>query len=188
MSKSNYEVEFQNAIQRTKDWGLNAPLFKPSERRFFNDKGLRKLNTLLQDSLGKMHPKEVSQQCFAINYSMQEQLEALLGTDLTYTLGYVEYNQRNVFYTPEDELEALLGTPVSMRPINLHAWLTSPSYEIIDLTFGTTYGVVNNDPRCYGLMCAQHHSLFTKDFIHHPQVVGDDFLSAIGGILQVNWG
>lgn len=188
MSTSNYEVEFQNAIQRTKAWGLDAPSFKPSERRLLNDKGVRKLNKLLQNSLGKMPPSQVSQQCFAMNFFMQEQLEALLGTDLTYTLGYVEFNQHNVFYTPEEQLEALLGTPASMRPVNLHAWLTSPSYEIIDLTFGTTYGVVHNDPSCYGLIYAQHHSLFTKDFIHHPQVVGDDFLSAIGGILQVNWG
>jgi hypothetical protein len=185
MNTSNYETEFSDAIKRADSWGLCAPYFKASEKRYLDDSGTKKLQKGVQSIFEKMSPDEVSQQCFAVTLSLQKLLEKLLGTQLSYTLGYVEMVGRNIFYTPENELKKLMGAPPSMRSYNLHAWLTSPSYEIIDLTFGTTFGVVLNKPECIGASVAQHHSELKKGLAYHPQIIGDDFLVEIGALLRV---
>jgi len=181
---SGYEKEFHDAIERTDSWGLCAPYFKTSDKRYIDEKILQKLTEYLQEFFEKRDIRQISQQCFAVNFLMQRQVEKLLGTSLTYTLGYVEHIQQKVFYTPEEQLRERLSAPPSLRPVDLHAWLTSPSYEIIDLTFSTTYGVAYDTPECIGLVAAQHHSLFNEALIHHPQIVGKDFLAAIGLLVQ----
>jgi len=187
MGTSGYENEFQDALERTDSWGLCAPYFKASDKQYIDQNSLQKLAESFKDFLRELHPSQISQQCFAVNYFMQRPLEKLLGTPLAYTLGYVEHNQNNLFYTPEDQLRGRLSTPASLKPIDLHAWLTTPSYEIIDLTLSTTFGVATDNPECIGLIAAQHHSLFTKDLRHHPQIIGKDFLSTIGLLLRIDW-
>lgn len=187
MPVHQYEIEFQNALGRTASWGLQVPNFEPNSKILMDKSGLKSLQILLQNVMGEIPEEGVSQQCFAITYLMKEKLEELFKTELTYTLGYVELERRPVFYTPEKQLKSLIDKPLLNRSFNLHAWLTTPSYEIIDLTFGTTYGVVNNKPEAIGGIAAQHCSLFTDGFIHHPQLIGEDYLSAIGAIVQVGW-
>lgn len=179
-----YETEFHEALERTDLWGLCAPYFRATDSCFVEG-NIQKIGTLLQKTLGRFSAEHVSQQCFAVTFFMKEQLESMLENTLTYTLGYVELNQKNVFYTPYEKLKELLINPVTSGPVNLHAWLTTPAYEIIDLTFSTTYGVVNNDPSCIGGMMAQHHSAFTQDLKHHPQIIGEDFLYEIGAIKEL---
>ncbi|WP_230472655.1 hypothetical protein [Gibbsiella quercinecans] len=84
-------------------------------------------------------------------YVVQDALEEALQTPLYYTLGYVDCEKRPVFYTSESQLKNNLGNPMSGAvAINLHAWLTTPNMEIIDITFATTYGIVNNVPSVIG--------------------------------------
>jgi hypothetical protein len=67
--------------------------------------------------------------------------------------------------------------------INLHAWLTTPNMEIIDLTFATTYGIVNNVPSVIGRCSFQHYSAFNENMVYHPQLVGEDYLKQIGALV-----
>ncbi|WP_244964637.1 hypothetical protein [Pantoea stewartii] len=177
---SGYEKEFHDAIERTDSWGMCAPYFKPSTKRYIDEKALQKITEYLEIFIEGRDIKLISQQCFAVNLFMQKKLERILGTSLMYTLGYVEHNHHKVFYTPEEQLRKRLSAPPSLHPSDLHAWLTSPSYEIIDLTFFTTYGVACDLPLCIGGVAAQHHSLFNEALIHHPQIVGIEFLDTIG--------
>ncbi|WP_254367282.1 hypothetical protein [Pantoea ananatis] len=185
---SDYEKEFHEAIERTDSWGLCAPYFRMSDKRYTDESTPQKLTECLQNFFEGRDIRQISQKCFAVNFFMQRQVEKLLGTSLTYTLGYVEHNQHKVFYTPEEQLRERFSAPPSLRSVDLHAWLTSPSYEIIDLTFSTTYGVVFDAPECIGLVAAQHYSLFNEALIHHPQIVGKDFLDAIGVLLRLDEG
>ena len=109
-------------------------------------------------------------------------LERALGVPLAFTLGYVEYNGRNVFYSDTRELKAMLHKGMSSPALNLHAWLTLPSHEVIDMTFGTTYGVVTQTPSVIGRMCFLHPDDMTADMQYHPQVIGEDYLERVGGM------
>ncbi|WP_455817151.1 hypothetical protein [Pseudomonas cerasi] len=182
---SGYEQEFHDAIERTDSWGLCAPYFKASDKRYIDENSLQKLTEYLDVFFQKTDMRQLSQQCLAANFSMQRQIEKLLGTPLIYTLGYIEHYQNNIFYTPEEHLKEQLHVPVALGPVNLHAWLTSPSYEIIDLTLSTTLGVASDTPALIGSVIAKHHSLFPEDLVHHPQFVGTDFLSAIGQLIYI---
>ncbi|MDD1193724.1 hypothetical protein PT209_27510, partial [Klebsiella pneumoniae] len=75
--------------------------------------------------------------------------------------------------------------PVSgVGAIDLHAWLTTPNLEIIDLTFATTYGIVNDIPSVIGRSSFQHYSEFNVNMVYHPQLIGDDYLKKIGAIVD----
>lgn len=187
MRKYTYEVGFMEALDRTHSWGVKAPGFAKSSQPVLDEQGLQVLTKEVQEQLGHLDAEAVSQQCFAVTLFLKDQLEERLGVPLTYTLGYVELEKKPVFFTPEEELKAMIGTPLHARPIQLHAWLTTPAYEIIDITLSTTYGIVNDAPECVGRVMAQHYSELTDGLVYHPQVIGDDFLGKIGAILEVSW-
>ncbi|HBB6883811.1 TPA: hypothetical protein ON591_004969 [Citrobacter freundii] len=182
----NYETEFTSAIRRSKKWGLEVPIVRLSKTPFLtNDKSEAALN-VIQEIASKHTPEEISQQCFGYMYLVQDALEDALQTPLYYTLGYVDYDKRPVFYTCEETLKSNLGIPMSgVGAINLHAWLTTPNMEIIDLTFATTYGIVNNVPSVIGRCAFQHYSAFNENMVYHPQLVGEDYLKRIGAFVDL---
>lgn len=180
-----YEAEFNKALARTKQWGLAVPPFTPSGQPAINDVTLEKFRIAVQSILGQYQPEEVSQQCFQIIGLMKEALEEVFEVPLTITLGYVNFNQKPTFYTPLDKLRDLLSQPPVFEGMNLHAWLTTPNYEIIDLTFGTTYSIINNEPAPLGMMVCRHYSQLTNNMTYHPQLLGEEYLFKTSGIADL---
>lgn len=114
---------------------------------------------------------------------MRAPLEKALGLALTYTIGYINLGDRLAFHTPIERLKQILdrGLPIHGE-MNLHAWLTLPSHEIIDLTLATTYGIANNIPKLLGSAAFIHPSDMVGGQSYHPQLVGEDFLQRIGAM------
>lgn len=183
--KVNYEAEFTSAVKRSRKWKLEVPDISLSKTPFLTGDKAEVALKVIQSIASKYTPEEVSQQCFGYMYLVKDALEEALQTPLYYTLGYVDYEKRPVFYTSEKELKGKLGDPMSgVGAINLHAWLTTPNMEIIDLTFATTYGVVNNIPSVIGRCSFQHYSEFNENMNYHPQLVGEDYLKQIGAFVD----
>ncbi|MES7579684.1 hypothetical protein U6Q50_12295, partial [Cutibacterium acnes] len=63
--------------------------------------------------------------------------------------------------------------------INLHAWLTAPSGEIIDAALFTTISVVKNQPEFMGGVIASTNESLT-DLSYHPQLIGQNYLKTCG--------
>lgn len=183
--KEGYESEFNQALKLAHKWRLATPKFTPSSQPFINKESSAKFNEIIQKILGPIPPEHISQQCFIINALVKEDLEDVFKTPLYYTLGYVSCNKRPMFFTPINELHQLLKHGFKGGAINLHAWLTTPHYEIIDLTCSTTVGFARNDPQLYGRIALQHHSQFNEGMIHHPQLVGEDFLREINALIEL---
>lgn len=181
-SQKGYEEEFEAALNRTKQWNLKVPEFKPSNQPAITNVSIEEFRLTAQRILGQYQPEQISQQCFQITGFMKDTLEEVLEVPLTITLGYVDFKHKPTFYTPVDELHALIATAPHFDSINLHAWLTTPNFEIIDLTFGTTYSLVNNDPEPLGMLFCQHYSKFNEYMTYHPQLVGEEYLFKISGI------
>ena len=178
----NYEQRFDQALKRSKAWGLAPSGFRRSQERFVSEQNLQIFQQVAAAHISHFHAEDVSQQCFAVTAMLKAPLERALGVPLAFTLGYVEYNGRNVFYSDTRELKAMLHKGMSSPALNLHAWLTLPSHEVIDMTFGTTYGVVTQTPSVIGRMCFLHPDDMTADMQYHPQVIGEDYLERVGGM------
>jgi len=106
-------------------------------------------------------------------------LEGALRIPLTYTLGYVCQNGQRLCHTPIPQLERmlLLGSEPGANP-KLHAWLTLPSHEVIDVSFWALY------PE---LSCAEEREMRSL-FMHPdempgraycPQLAGDQFVRQV---------
>ena len=57
---------------------------------------------------------------------------------------------KEVYRQTEDSLKRSLSEGIDFYSANLHAWLTLPTMEIIDMTFPTSYGVINNKKELLG--------------------------------------
>lgn len=176
----DYEERFDQALKRSKAWGLAPSGFSRTEERFVSERNLQVFQQVAASHLSHYQAEDVSQQCFAVTGMLKAPLEKALGVPLAFTLGYVEYDGRNVFHTINRELKAMLKKGLPSPALNLHAWLTLPSHEIIDMTFGTTYGVVNQVPSVIGRMCFLHPDDMPSDMQYHPQLVGEDYLERVG--------
>ncbi|MEL5576504.1 hypothetical protein [Serratia marcescens] len=181
----NYEAEFISAVKRSRKWNLDVPEVQLSKTPFLTGEKSESALKVIKSIALKHTPEEVSQQCFRYMYLIQDALEEALQTPLYYTLGYVDFERRHVFYTSKEKLKSKLRNPMSgVGAINLHAWLTTPNMEIIDLTFATTYGIVNNIPSVIGRCSFQHYSEFNENMVYHPQLVGEDYLKQIGAFVD----
>ncbi|MGA3706031.1 hypothetical protein ACI2TH_22145 [Ralstonia nicotianae] len=76
------------------------------------------------------------------------------------------------------------GRPTA-RALELHAWLTLPSREIIDLTLSTTLGLVRNLPELVGRAAFIHPNDLVGNHSYHPQVLGEDYLRRIGVMVEL---
>ena len=180
-----YEIEFDQAMDRTRSWGLPSPVGSRTTSRYVSPDTLAKVGGYAQDLLGAMQPEEVSAQCFAISAIARVPLEEVLGLPLTYTLGYVNLGRGVVFHTPVDDLKSMMGRPrTTPHAVELHAWLTLPSREIIDLTLATTLGIVRKEPDLLGRVAFIHPSDLVGNQSYHPQVLGEEFLRRTGALVE----
>jgi hypothetical protein len=176
----NYEQRFDEALRRTKDWNLAPSVFCRSEERYETPQNLQIFQEVASKYLSHFRAEDVSQQCFTVTAALKAPLEQALGIPLTFTLGYVEYEGRKVFHSTPRDLKTMLRKGMPSLAVNLHAWLTLPSHEVIDMTFGTTYGVVTKTPSYIGRLCFLHPDKMTSDMQYHPQLIGEDYLERIG--------
>lgn len=181
-----YEAEFEQAAARTRSWGLTCRESNGVSERFVSPATIAKVANCAQAVLGRMQAENVAAQCFAVSSFLREPLQDVLGVPLTYTLGYVNLGRGPVFHTPAEGLKAMLdaGRPVS-RALELHAWLTLPSREIIDLTLSTTLGLVRNLPELVGRAAFIHPNDLVGNHSYHPQILGEDYLRRIGVMVEL---
>jgi hypothetical protein len=132
----------------------------------------------------KLGVTDLAVQCWRANMEVKHLLERYFETSLTLTFGAIETSPGTIrFEMSENELASLVknGLDLSSPTVNLHAWLTFPSMEILDITYLTSYGVVNDMPQLLGLVVSgQHGDLNPKNYTYHPLITGEDFVRKAG--------
>ena len=111
-------------------------------------------------------------------------VSAWLGCEVFYTLGWVDDGTEQGLFRFDDKFitERIDKSPVGTT-IGIHAWLTLPSMEIIDVTLPTTYGLRCNYPEMF------YHAITRpadelRGLAYKPMLVGDDFLYRAGLIQE----
>jgi len=189
--KSTYESLFEKAIKRSDKYGLDKTNFNYNSSRLLSeDSDLDIIQKTINEEFGTNFPPElVVSQCMSFNYKIKEHLEKALGTNLYYTVGDVEMENGYRFFKCEDnKLKNLLnnGLPES-KGVDLHVWFTTPSYEILDLTLGTTLAYTQHDKSYQsmnGRIIAQHIDDFKDGVKYIPYLIGEDFAHKSGALID----
>ena len=181
----SYEAELDEAIARTKLWGLACPDVSFNIQRYLTPAFIERIVKSAQRVTGHLRPSDIVGQCFAVHHFIKDAIEEDLGVPLLYTIGYVSFGSETAFYTDLPELKALLSRGQISGPLRLHAWLTMPSHEILDLTFGTTFGAVHGIKEIIGNATFLHPSELKGTQRYRPQLVGTDYFHRIGAIAML---
>lgn len=182
MANNDYGIRFSNAIDRAHRLNLAVPHVKLEDRRYLTNESMAMIPKQIHDRVGLLTAKQVVLQCFYVHQLIKAPLEDLFDTELYYTIGYVETCDRLIYSHDEAGLRELLKNGISNPSVNLHAWLTLPSMEIIDFSLSASYFHVNEGPQdSYGII-ANHADELKGGMKYHPTLVGDDFLHKIGAM------
>lgn len=175
-----YEAAFVAAQARSILWGLRPPSMEVLPVKYASPSAISAVLWELHRSVGHLSEEVVAAQRFGVTAAVRMALEGALRVPLTYTLGYVCQNGQRLCHTPIQQLEQMLRLSEEPRAhVRLHAWLTLPSHEVIDVSFWALY------PE---LSCAEEREMRSL-FMHPdqmpgraycPQWAGDQFVRQIG--------
>ena len=84
----------------------------------------------------------------------------------------------------ESELKTICERGVDGTTVNIHAWLTLPSMEVIDLTYWTTFSYATNNSERLGELVIQSDDE-ELGVVYHPLLIGEDWLYKSGILVSL---
>lgn len=189
-----YKNRFSDAIARTARLGFDLPNEELLKLRligelFCTDENRIGLMQHLQQELGNFFGEErefnAIQACLAAKNSVEE----FLGVSAIFTWGGVEHNGTNVFRCNQDDIMQLYNKQLPKEGrLNAYAWLTLPSFEVIDLSYlellqrredkvsnaAFTKYIFGDVKEVYG----KHH------LVYSPMMVGTDSLIKLSQVFE----
>ncbi|MCE4555452.1 hypothetical protein [Pelomonas cellulosilytica] len=142
---------------------------------------------MIHKAIGPVGAEELVAQCLSIHHRLQPVIEDWLGVPVVYTIGRVDGSGDGLFKFDEafvvDLLKkASLKTPPP-RSLGVHAWLTLPSMELLDLSLATSIAFAQKMPEGMGRVMAKYANDVT-DIAYKPMLLGDDWLRRIGVLIE----
>lgn len=178
-----YQDELIEAIARAKRLGLQTPEFQPKEGRLLNQKVHQDIPYIVRDALGDVSVEQVASQCLSYHMKLLPILSDYFDEEITYTIGHVFMGDSTLFVQTEERMIALIKSGVDTPKLQIHAWLTLPTCEIMDFTLPTTYAVVNKTKEGLGSVLTGHADHLLNGLRYHPMLLGEDYLRRIGALL-----
>lgn len=184
-----YMEEWEAAIERTKRYDLTVPSHEIEPQAKYLTKDVHeRFPYVVRDAFGDLGYDDVVAQCMSIHYRLMPVLERLLGCPVLFTIGWVDDGTtKGMFRFDEEFIQEKLERP-KLTPggqANLHAWLTLPSMEVIDVALVTTIVVLKKLKEGHGGVLAGPADEF-KGFAYKPMLVGTDFLKKTGMLFEFN--
>lgn len=175
-----YYTEFNQAIERTQKLSLELPSIEFSQQKYLSKEMHDQLPYILYNTFGELDLNEVSQQCMSLHLRIKEPLSQFFGVNFMYTLGYIHYPPNDIFKTDESQLISMLSQELNSLELNMHAWLTLPSMEILDFSLITTLALHYGWDYGHGGVITGLSDELKHGIRYHPLLVGNDFLRKIG--------
>jgi hypothetical protein len=180
---SSYVAEYLAAIDRTEQFGFEAPIRVLVKKDCVD---MQSLQPVLLDFFERSPPDSMIGQTAAIHFALVPLLYDKTGIPFNLTIGSIvrkgkaicQHDARLIQRFIEGNTDAWLeeGCP-------FHLWLTSPAFEILDVTFAMNLGWAKNREECADLIVYQSAHDPPGDSIYHPTIVGSDFFHKTGGVL-----
>ena len=185
----SYSREFQKALERTAHFDLAPPQYVSEvSGRIMSDERIQNLNRVLAPVFSQLVSYEqMVGQCMSLHLKTRPVLEAWLGCPVYYTLGWIDDGTaKGLFKFDDATIADKLANGHQDTTINIHAWLTLPSMEIIDLTLSTSFSILQGLKKGEGGVIVKKADDITG-FTYKPMLVGEMYLSKIGVLHSVTW-
>lgn len=179
-----YKDEFKLATERTKAFGLTHPDILYTDKTILTPEFMNVFRTLFTEHIGYPSVSEIVGQCLLLHFVLQKPLSEAVGSTCALTIGHIEDNERFRFHQTESDLFNIMTEGIKGSSLNVHAWLTLPSMEIIDVSFLTSYAVVNQLNDGIGAVIARHPDQLENGLKYHPMIIGDEFLRKSGALVE----
>ena len=177
----SYETDFIKANHRRNLIGLEPLEIESSNSRFLDGNEADYMSIALANVTNKYTTEHVSGQCLSVHLELLDHVRNYFKSPAYYTIGYFSINGIPAYNFNEEDLRIwyLNGIPNYPR-LDIHAWITLPTGEILDFTLPTTLGVAQNEPKLIGGVISKHYSELTNSLSYSPMILGEDSLIAIG--------
>ena len=180
-----YNSQFAEAIARTERLGLGSIPYHPRGDRLLTPKAMESLREVVAPRLQAIPVEQWTDHCFAIHATIAQAATEGLGVPAYLTIGDVRSEGKWLCNADEATIAELLKIgPQHGGAVRLHAWITLPTMEIIDLTLPTSIGLQENIPDLVGSVVIKHVDELTGGISYRPLIVGDEFLRRIGALLE----
>jgi hypothetical protein len=183
MNLSPYVGEYLAAIDRTEEFGFEAPMRLLVKKDCID---MQTLRPVLLEYFKGSPPDLLIGQCAAINFALVPLLYDKCGVSFNLTIGWLVRNGKSICQHDERLIQRFIegNTDAWLEEgCPFHMWLTSPACEILDVTFAMNLSWAKSKEECADLIVYQSAHEPPRDSIYHPTLVGPDFLHKTGGIL-----
>jgi hypothetical protein len=185
LPSDGYAGEYLAALNRTAALGLETPPRLLVEKDCVDPD---KTMPVLLDYFDEHEPGELVGQTLAINVALIPRLLDQTGVPFNLTLGWIELDGKPRFQHGEERIRQFLreGMTAWRRDgVPFHVWLTSPAFEVLDVTFAMNNGLAQTQEECARLIIYKSMYGSTDDPIYHPTVVGEESLSQTEVLLDL---
>lgn len=162
-------IDFTRSLQATERTGFD-PI-----ARMVTDEFAEIIREWARLNICSRPDEKIAGMCMEITHSLLEFLRGA-GIDAIYTLGWMSYKNQAIYrFGPEDVRRWIKhGIPDRQR-VDVHAWLTLPSAEILDPSWLSTVGIVQNKRDLIGaVIIADARQGTTHQY--HPVAVDPEIL------------
>jgi hypothetical protein len=183
MNPNQYKIEFLEASERANRFGYKRPdmsNFIECDEILVGET-FDSLLLLVGKKLSSTTPEVIAGNCLNVNRLLYKCIEEDLNLQNYFTLGYIKIEGKTSFEFTEEDLSKWIkyGIP-NFCQINMHAWLTFESLEILDTTLPTSFALSNNMPNEAGGIIHGYPKDLYGDLSFHPVILGSDVLFDIG--------
>jgi hypothetical protein len=179
-----YTAEYLAAFDRTESLGLKVPP-RVLVRKDCVDISRAMPVVLKYFTLYQRHLKG---RTLTIHTDLQRALLDALGIPFNLTTGWMELDGRPIYKHGDEQIVRFLRdkkAAYDREGVPFHVWLTSPSLEILDLTFAMNLGWATTEEECERLVVYQPVHEPIQNRIYHPMLLGDDFFEQTGAMAAV---
>jgi hypothetical protein len=186
MTSTSYANEWAAAVERSQRFGLKVPAHHVEpNKRYLNAQRIAEFPNVVRRGLGVVDAPDVMAQCLSMHYRLVPVMAEWFGCPMLYTLGWFDDGTEKGMFKFDDAFIAdKLRNGQKPGKVNIHAWLTLPSMEIIDVTLATTMAIVHGRPEQGGGVVMGYADEF-KGFAYRPMLVGTDFLREAGLLIEL---
>ena len=180
---SPYVGEYLAAIERTEEYGFDPPTRLLVKKDCVD---MQRLLPVLLDFFERSPPDSMIGQTAAIHFALVPLLYDKTGIPFNLTIGWLVRKGKPLCQHDERLIQRFIGGNTDAwleEGCPFHLWLTSPAFEILDVTFAMNLGWAKNREECAGLIVYQSAHDPPGDSIYHPTLVGADFFHKTGGVL-----
>lgn len=177
-----YKTEFKEAELRTKRLELLSPPTIFTEKRYLTKKAASELHYYIRDKIGTLTEDDMANQCLSLHVRLKPIISEYFNCPVYLTIGYVEFDGDDMYKQNEDSLRMMIENGISGKSVDLHAWLTLPSMEILDFSLATSYGKRHGKHEMIGNVMAVHTNQLPAGLKYKPMLIGKDFLIRTGAM------